>query len=180
MTGADLVKVASSKVGTVEKGGADGKSGNIVEFWEWWKAKTGQSLQGQPWCACFVSWCFGQIKASSLIAATNSSGFIYCPSGVKYFKDKNQLVDPKSAQPGDIIFFDWDQKGIADHVGIVAENHAAQGFLITIEGNTSVEGAVNASQQNGGGTYQRKRYLGKTIHAIARPAWATLTESKAK
>ena len=177
-TGADLVKAAQSKIGTVEKGGADGKSGNIVSFWDWWKAKTGQNDQGQSWCACFVSWCMDQVHASSLAAAKTPAGFIYCPDGVNYFKKKNQLVDPKTAQPGDIIFFDWTGAGIADHVGIVTENHAANSYLITIEGNTSLEGAVGASQQNGGGVYSRKRYLGKTIHAVARPAWATLTPTK--
>ena len=177
-TGADLVKAAQSKIGTVEKGGADGKSGNIVPFWDWWKLKTGQNDQGQSWCACFVSWCMDQVHASALAAAKTPAGFIYCPDGVNYFKKKNQLVDPKTAQPGDIIFFDWTGAGIADHVGIVTENHAANSYLMTIEGNTSPEGAVGASQQNGGGVYARKRYLGKTIHAVARPAWATLTPTK--
>jgi len=177
-TGADLVKAAQSKIGTVEKGGADGKSGNIVPFWDWWKAKTGQNDQGQSWCACFVSWCFDQVHASLLIAAKAPAGFIYCPDGVNYFKKKNQLVDPKTAQPGDIIFFDWTGAGVADHVGIVTENHAVNSYLMTIEGNTSAEGAVGASQSNGGGVYSRKRYLGKTIHAVARPTWTTLTPTK--
>jgi cell wall-associated NlpC family hydrolase len=97
---------------------------------------------------------------------------------VNYFKKKNQLVDPKTAQPGDIIFFDWTGAGIADHVGIVIENQVAKGYLLTIEGNTSPEGAVGASQSNGGGVYTRKRLLGKTIHAVARPAWQTLNPTK--
>jgi len=175
MTGADLVKIASSKIGTVEKGGADGKSGNIVEFWDWWKSVTAQNGQGQSWCAVFVSWCFAQIGASSLAAAKNKFGFIYCPDGVNFYKKKNQLVKPEEAQPGDIIFFDWEGKGIADHVGIVKTNNKT--FLTTIEGNTSQEGA-KGSQSNGGGVYERKRYFGKTIHAVARPAWPTLTPEK--
>ena len=177
-TGADLVKIAQGKIGTVEKGGKDGKSGNIVSFWDWWKAKTGQNDQGSSWCACFVSWCFDQVHASSLVAAKTPAGFIYCPDGVNYFNKKKQLVDPKTAQPGDIIFFDWNGTGSSDHVGIVIENHAANSYLITIEGNTSPEGAIGASQQNGGGVYQRKRYLGKTIIAVARPAWTSLSPTK--
>ena len=174
-TGADLVKAAQSKIGTVEKGGADGKSGNIVEFWDWWKAKTKQNGQGQSWCACFVSWCFDQIKASALVAAKTPAGFIYCPDGVNYFKKKNQLVKPEECQAGDIVFFDWTGAGIADHVGIVIENHKT--YFLTIEGNTSAEGATG-SQSNGGGVYQRKRYFGKTVHAVARPAWSTLAPTK--
>lgn len=175
MTPQDVVKAAQSKLGTIEKGGKDGKSGNIVEFWDWWKKFTGQNDQGASWCAVFVSWCFAQASASSLVAAKNKFGFIYCPDGVNYFKKKNQLVDPKKAQPGDIVFFDWEGKGIADHVGLVLENHTT--YLTTIEGNTSAEG-VTGSQQNGGGVYQRKRYFGKTVHAVARPAYLTLTPTK--
>jgi len=175
MTGADVVKIAQSKIGTVEKGGADGKSGNIVEFWDWWKAKTKQNGQGQSWCACFVSWCFDQIQSSALVAAKTPAGFIYCPDGVNYFKKHNQLVAPKNSQPGDIIFFDWTGAGVADHVGIVIENQVAKGYLLTIEGNTSAEGA-SGSQSNGGGVYQRKRFIDKTIHAVARPAWTTSTK----
>ena len=78
----------------------------------------------------------------------------------------------------DFIFFDWNGTGSSDHVGIVIENHAANSYLITIEGNTSPEGAIGASQQNGGGVYQRKRYLGKTIIAVARPAWTSLSPTK--
>lgn len=176
MNATDLIKVAQSKVGTVEKGGADGKSGNIVEFWDWWKTKTKQSFQGASWCACFVSWCFDQIQSSALVAAKTPAGFIYCPDGVNFFKKHNQLVNPKDSKLGDVIFFDWEGKGIADHVGIVVENHAAKGYLMTIEGNTSPEGAVNASQKNGGGVYKRKRFIDKTIHAVARPAWSTATK----
>jgi len=175
MTGSNVVAKAISQLGVVEKGGADGKSGNIVPYWDWWKACTKESFQGASWCACFVSWCFAECLASSLIAAKNKYGFIYCPDGVNYFKKKNQLVDPTKAQPGDIVFFDWEGKGIADHIGIVESLGA--GFLNTIEGNTSAEG-VNGSQQNGGGVYRRKRYFGKTIIAVARPAYPTLTPEK--
>jgi cell wall-associated NlpC family hydrolase len=171
MTPQDVIKAAQSKIGTVEKGGKDGKSGNIVEFWDWWKKVTKENDQGASWCAVFVSWCFAQAQASSLIPVKNKFGFIYCPDGVNWFSKKKQLVPPKNAQPGDILFFDWDGKGVADHVGLVIENHKT--YLTTIEGNTSAEG-VAGSQQNGGGVYQRKRYLDKTIMAVARPAYPTI------
>ena len=177
MNAADIVKAAQSKLGIVEKGGPDGKSGNIVEFWDWWKSVTGENDQGSSWCAVFVSWCFSTVPGgSALVAAKNPHGFIYCPDGVKFFKAHNQIIIPANAQPGDIIFFDWTGAGIADHVGIVIQNQVAKGFLLTIEGNTSPEGAAGASQSNGGGVYQRKRLLGKTIHAVARPAWETLAK----
>jgi len=171
MTAASIVATATSQIGYVEQGGADGKSGNITKYWDWWKQKTGKNDQGASWCACFVSWCFDQNNASSLIAAENPAGFIYCPTGLNYFKHKNQIIDPSKTQPGDIVFFDWAEDGVADHVGIVAENHLT--YLITIEGNTSPEGATG-SQSNGGGVYRRKRYFGKTIAGIARPSYPSI------
>lgn len=36
--------------------------------------------------------------------------------------------------PGDIIFFDWESDGLADHVGIVEKME--NGMVYTIEGNT--------------------------------------------
>jgi hypothetical protein len=36
--------------------------------------------------------------------------------------------------PGDIIFFDWESDGLADHVGIVEK--VENGLIYTIEGNT--------------------------------------------
>lgn len=174
MIAADVIKAAQSKLGVVEKGGPDGKSGNIVEFWDWWKSVTGENDQGSSWCAVFVSWCFSTVPGgSALVAAKNPHGFIYCPDGVNFFKAHNEIIAPAKAQPGDIIFFDWTNSGVADHVGIIEQNNGT--YLTTIEGNTSAEG-VTGSQQNGGGVYRRKRYFGKTIHAIARPAWSTPTK----
>jgi len=176
MTGTDLVSKAVSQLGVVEKGGKDGKSGNIVPYWDWWRACTSENAQGSSWCACFVSWCFSEIQASSLVAAKNRYGFIYCPDGVTFFKKKNALIDPTKAKPGDVVFFDWEGAGISDHVGIVESVGA--GFLTTIEGNTSAEGVVGGSNQNGGGVYRRKRYFGKTIIGVARPAWPVITATK--
>ena len=124
---------------------------------------------------CFSVFIFDQIIIIFVFVSVNKFGFIYCPDGVAYFKKRNALVEPHKALPGDIVFFDWEGKGIADHVGIV-ESVAAD-HLNTIEGNTSPEG-VAGSQQNGGGVYRRKRYFGKTIIAVARPAWPIITPTK--
>jgi hypothetical protein len=174
MTVDEVLKAASSKVGIVEGGGKDGKSGNIVWVWDWWKQVTGRNLQGSPWCAGFVSWCFSQAKASSLVAAENSHGFVSTINGLAYFKKKKQVVDPKHAQPGDVVFFDFDSSGQPDHVGIVESNDGK--FLTTIEGNTSP--GDSGSQKNGGGCYRRKRAIDKIIIGVGRPSWPTLTPTK--
>ena len=174
-TAADVLKFATSKVGTVEGGGKDGKSGNIVWVWDWWKQVTGSILQGSPWCAGFISWCFGAAGASALIAAENPHGFVGCPTGLAYFSKRKQLIDPAKAAPGDLVFFDFDGKGIAEHIEIVESNNKT--FLTTIGGNTSPEGS-NGSQANGGGCYRRKRPIGKTMIGVARPSWSVASPTK--
>ena len=87
---------------------------------------------GVPFCAMFVTWVFRQ-------AGTPPPGgdFAYCPTGIKAMKKLGLEVDKRSAQPGDIVFFDWDG-GESDHVGIVEYNTG--NFLLTIEGNTTTRG----------------------------------------
>jgi hypothetical protein len=174
MTVDEVLKAAQSKVGVVEGGGKDGKSGNIVWVWDWWKSVTGRNLQGSPWCAGFVSWCFSQAKASSLIAAENSHGFVSTINGLAYFKKKKQIVDAKEAKPGDVVFFDFDGAGVADHVELVESNDGK--ILTTIGGNTSP--GDSGSQKNGGGCYRRKRTIDKTIIGVGRPSWPALTTTK--
>ena len=172
-TPAEVLKFAASKVGTVEGGGKDGKSGNIVWVWDWWKKVTGQNLQGSPWCAGFVSWCFGMANASSLVAAENAHGFVGTIGGLAWFKKHNQLIPAKSAQPGDLIFFDFDGKGQAEHIEILESTDGK--IFSTIGGNTSPQG-VAGSQANGGGCYRRKRPIDKSIIGVARPSWSTPTK----
>lgn len=165
-----ILLTAQTQLGTIEKGGADGHSGNIVPYWDWWKKSTGESDQGASWCAVFVSWVFAINKASKLIAAKNPYGFIYCPD-LENYAVRNHLVvsDKTKAQPGDIVLFDWEGKGLADHVGIVEKNLSATSpFLQTIEGNTSGEGVLG-SLNNGGGVYRRHRHIDATIRMIVRP-----------
>lgn len=167
-----IIISAQSQLGLIETGGSDGHSGNIVPYWDWWEKVTGEHFQGASWCAAFVSWVFDKNNASSLIAAKNVHGFIYCPD-MELFAIKNKLIisDKRKAQPGDIVLFDWEGAGIADHVGIVEKNlSATTPYLQTIEGNTSGEGAMG-SQRNGGGVYRRNRHIDATIRLIIRPKY---------
>ena len=67
--------------------------------------------------------------------------FSYCDAGIAWFKSRGQW-QPRGycPSPGDIIFFDWNNNGVADHVGIV---ESCDGYYVyTVEGN-----ANNAVQQ---------------------------------
>ena len=67
--------------------------------------------------------------------------FAGCVNGVQWFKDRDQWQDGSfEPSPGQIIFFDWDNKGSsgpqdgqADHVGIVEK--CENGIVYTVEGN---------------------------------------------
>ena len=169
-----VIQAAQSQLFVVEKGGSDGKSGNIVPYWEWWQNETGQKFQGASWCAVFVSWCFAQHpQTANLIPAKNAHGFIYCPDLENYAKKKNLVIDAHHAQAGDIALFDFAGAGIADHVEII-EKPLGNNLIQTIGGNTSPQGAVNASQSNGGGVYRRQRPIDKTLRLVVRPPYPTL------
>ena len=84
------------------------------------------------WCACFVTWCANEC---GYIESGVMPNFSWCETGVNWFKDRNQWLDPGATpNPGDIIFFDWDNSGDPDHVGIV--ERVEGGYVYTIEGNS--------------------------------------------
>lgn len=74
------------------------------------------------------------------------------------------LADVEAARAGDLVCFDWDDDGEADHVGIVEIN--AGSYLQTIEFNTSP--GSGGSQGNGGGVYRRTRDW-DSVTAVIRP-----------
>ena len=115
-SGQALVEVARSQLGNV--GGEP--------YWSWY---------GFPdrveWCACFVSWCADQC---GLIESGAVPKFSYCDDGIAWFQSQGRWKGrTETPQPGDLIFFDWDHDGNANHVGIVES--CEDGFVNTIEGN---------------------------------------------
>jgi len=149
-----LLDIAKAEVGTNET------PVNKNKYGKWY------GLNGQPWCAMFVSWCFNQAGLSKSVAAQTPKGFASCDAGLKWFVKKNKIVTVGQAKPGDIVFFQFDDDPIADHVGIVVGNNPITKNLTCIEGNTSSGNA--GSQSNGDGVYKRKRSY-SLVMAIARP-----------
>lgn len=126
-------------------------------------------LNGQPWCAMFVSYCFYLAGALPLIKVTGKKGFASCNAGLAAFAKAGMLVPVGKAKAGDIVFFNFDADvHTAEHVGFVYSNDGKN--LITFEGNTSPEKLKNGSQANGGGVYKRKRPY-SLIMAVARPKY---------
>lgn len=97
----------------------------------------------------------------------------YVPWILSANSEAGRLVDNEDAQPGDLVMFDWQGDGVADHIGIVEVNHPDEGWIQTIEGNTS--SGSGGSQSNGGGVYRRARNCGSII-GVARPHYETEEE----
>ena len=112
-----IVTVALSQVGNV--GGQP--------YWSWY------GFGGRvEWCACFVSWCANEC---GYIDTGVIPKFALCSDGENWFKNRGQWAD-NSHEPvaGTIIFFDWEQDGETDHVGIVQK--CENGIVYTVEGNS--------------------------------------------
>ena len=110
-----VVDIAKSQVGNV--GG--------YPYWSWY------GFNGRvEWCACFVSWCYNQMGLSEPRFAGCTSG------GMAWFTSHGQWGDRNytNIAPGDAIFFDWDNSGDADHVGIVIGTDGER--VYTVEGNS--------------------------------------------
>ena len=113
---AAIVAVAQTQIGN--EGG--------LKYCEWY----GYSYRVE-WCAIFVSWCAdqcGYLDAGILPKELNVIPY------VEWFRERDQwqYMDYEPS-PGDLIFYDWESDGLADHVGIVERVEA--GIVYSIEGN---------------------------------------------
>ena len=110
-----IVELAKQQVGNV--GGRP--------YWSWYGFNS-----RVEWCACFVSWCYGQMGLSE-------PRFAACQSqGIPWFTSHGQwgARGYENIAPGDAIFFDWDGDGSADHVGLVIGTDGER--VYTVEGNS--------------------------------------------
>ena len=120
----EIVAVALSQVGNV--GGQP--------YWSWYGFNS-----RVEWCACFVSWCANEC---GYIDAGVIPKFAGCTGGSNWFKERGLWQENSyEPRPGDLIFFDWDNKGssgpqdnVPDHVGIV--ERVENGMVYTVEGNS--------------------------------------------
>ncbi len=119
-----MVSVAKSQIGN--EGGE--------KYWRWYGY-----TEPVDWCACFVSWCADE---AGLIEEGAVPRFSKCNEGIRWFQEKGRWITATEeelfkSKPGMIVFFDWEQDGISDHVGIVEV--CTNGMVYTIEGNSGDE-----------------------------------------
>ena len=109
---------------------AKGELGNRggEKYWTWYGY--GRRVD---WCAIFASWCEDQC---GYIDGMIAPAFENVGDGGHWFENRDLYAEPGSIpEPGDLIFFDWDQDENRDHVGIVAA--VRDDLVFTIEGNSS-------------------------------------------
>lgn len=145
-----LIQIAENEVGYLEKRSnsqlynktANAGSGNYTKYW----AEIKPSYQGQPWCACFVTWCFvqafGKDMAEKLL---KHYPYVYCPTMASLF---TLNANPKR---GDIVIFK--HGGTFTHTGIVTSVNGD--YFTTVEGNTSGGSTIIA---NGGAVCAKGYY----------------------
>lgn len=111
---------------------------NICKFTEWY------GMNGQPWCAMFITFCMVKAGSKSFV---RGSKYAYVPYIVRDGRDgANHLTITHDPQAGDIVTYDWDGDGVADHVGFFKEwNSSSRVAFTAVEGNTS-----GSSNSNGG------------------------------
>lgn len=141
-----IINIAKAEVGTKESPPNSNRQ-KYGEAYGW---------NGVPWCAEFVWWCF-QMGGFVWKFKTASCDEIYRQA---LYQNKWFTKDFKV---GDIVIFDFSgNKARNQHVGIIAE--VKQNSIITIEGNTS----INGSQDNGGMVAMKERSL-SVVKGVYRP-----------
>ena len=113
---------------------------------------------GDPWCAAFVSACSYVVAALDYVLPECGAQEMYYA-----YPEGRTARTGKPAERGDLLFYDWNHDGRADHVGIVLENMS--GYLEVIEGNF-------------GGACQIRHIKNddQDIYGTARPFWGESDE----
>lgn len=130
--------------------------------------KVGNSYYGNsgiPYCCMFVWWVLEQAGMTVPGMPTAS-----CTALRNACANAGMIVPKMSAQPGDIVIFDWpgSRDGANDHVGFVELNKG--NYIQTIEGNTS--SGASGSQGNGGVVARRTRDW-SVVQDVIRPAYGS-------
>ena len=146
----ELLELARRELGTAET--APGQVKYNTAYY-------GRAVSGRQyaWCAVFIWWLFRQAGISQLYFDGLKTAYV--PALLHWARGKGLLVD--DLQPGDLVIFDFNGRGKAQHVGICES--ADRETVTTIDGNTG-------SGATGGKVLRRKRSR-RTILAVIRPEY---------
>ena len=131
----DIISTAASQIGVKE---SPSGSNNVKYNTEYYGKPV--SGDGYAWCAAFVWWVFRECCASNLYF--DGKKCAYCPTLVNYYKTMGQWS--KTPRVGALVFYDWNNNGTPEHVGIVESINGSN--IVAIEGNTAVGNDANGGQ----------------------------------
>lgn len=131
----EVIKQAQAWIGYKE---SDGSHKKIIDTYNSHKplARGYKVKYTDEWCSTFVSAVSIKLGYTDIIPTECG-----CGKHIELFKKMNSWVENenRTPNPGDIIFYDWDDKGSgdnkggSDHVGIVEK--VSNGTITVIEGN---------------------------------------------
>lgn len=149
MTGYDLYKIAKKHI---REGGA--------------KARAYCGLpSGAPWCNAYVCYIFNEGGVRNLYYGGKK--VTYCPTSIKWCQTHLAQIPLYLAMPMDVIYFDWNNNNVPDHIGFVKQRNNTS-TIFTHEGNT-----------NGGIVYEKER-PSKYVMGVFRPHYQPPSMSKSK
>ena len=122
------LRVFTRELGRNEADGEDDK------YILWYNAVNGTKFATTvAWCAISASWA----NRRGGVNETRYPNFSSCSASLKVFEKSGLVKNPKTYKPksGDLIYFDWDQNGAPEHVGMVFSYDGK--YVETIEGNSS-------------------------------------------
>jgi len=124
-----MVDTALEQVGYRERN-ANGSfgNGNVTKFGAWY------GMDGQPWCAMFVSWAADQAGILDDTVPKHAS----TSRGVTAYQEKGLYASRQSGylpREGDAIYFQ-SENGTIRHIGIVVGYNPKTQKVYTVEGNT--------------------------------------------
>lgn len=126
----DLIAVARTQLGyraSEENFIVDeqGERHGYTRYGGWWRA----SYSG--WCAMYVSFCLNYAG----IPESRFPWEAHCQRWVEALEPLGLYVSAQDYEPkrGDLVFFDWDGRGSAGHVGIVSS--VSEDTICVLEGN---------------------------------------------
>lgn len=163
-TASAIINKAKSFIGRKE---SPANSNNVMFNTDYY----GKPVSGSayPWCCAFVWDIFRMCNASDLFYDGKKTA--YCQTVYEWGKAKKLLVSKGNGKKGDLVIFDWQGDGHADHIGFIVSKNS-DGSYNTIEGNTAI-----GNDSNGGEVMNRKRPQ-STILAIVRPKYKSESSSK--
>ena len=130
--GAGAEKMANVAAHELSWGFHEDNANNITPYGEWY------GMNGEPWCAMFVSWCAKQAGILDGYGVSKVPRFAYCPYGVEWYRTRKKFYRANNdykVRLGDTVFFWNTTDNAVGHTGIVVA--ATTTTITSIEGNAS-------------------------------------------